>query len=106
MNDGFQENHLTQSDPLRSFAIAVVQGQVSEHSGQPVLLITDSSSAEAAAGNLGDDFRSSLPDILAMGRWESTASSPGKVGLHGVTERENSRQARLQHLLQGIGVKC
>ena len=36
--------------PLRSFAFAVVQGQVSEHRGQPLLLATDSSSAIAVSG--------------------------------------------------------
>jgi hypothetical protein len=52
------------------------------------------------------DFETAMEmiHILAMSRWESTAPPPGKVGLHGGIELENSQQARLQYLLKGIGV--
>lgn len=42
--------------------------------------------------------------IIGMNKWESTAPSPGKVGLYGEVELENSQQARLRYLLQGIGI--
>lgn len=42
--------------------------------------------------------------IIGMGKWESTAPPPGKVGLYGEVELENSQQARLRYLLHGIGV--
>ncbi|MGC2456712.1 MAG: hypothetical protein WA435_01800 [Gallionellaceae bacterium] len=42
--------------------------------------------------------------IIGMGKWESTAPPPGKVGLYDGMELENSQQARLQYLLIGIGL--
>jgi len=42
--------------------------------------------------------------IIGMGKWESTAPPPGKFGLYGEEEIENSQQARLRYLLEGIGL--
>ncbi len=42
--------------------------------------------------------------IIGMGKWESTAPPPGKHGSKGGVWMENSQQARLQFLLQGVGV--
>jgi hypothetical protein len=42
--------------------------------------------------------------IIGMGKWESTAPSPGEVGPYGEIELENSQQARLRYLLGNIGV--
>lgn len=42
--------------------------------------------------------------ILGMGKWESTAPTPGRFGSKGGVWMENSQQARLQFLLQGVGV--
>jgi len=42
--------------------------------------------------------------IIGMSMWEATAPQPGKIGLRGGSEMENSQQARLQFLLKGIGV--
>lgn len=39
-----------------------------------------------------------------MGKWEESAPRPGKPGSKGSVWMENSQQARLQFLLQGIGV--
>lgn len=41
--------------------------------------------------------------ICGMGRWECTAPQPGKYGYRGGVELENSQQARLQYLLEGVG---
>ena len=41
--------------------------------------------------------------IMGMDKWESTAPLPGKVGLRRNQALENSQQARLQYLLQGVG---
>lgn len=42
--------------------------------------------------------------ILGMGKWEVTAPKPGQYGLRSGVWMENSQQARLQYLLQGIGL--
>ncbi len=42
--------------------------------------------------------------ILGMGKWEETAPEPGQYGLKNGVWMENSQQARLQYLLQGIGL--
>lgn len=41
--------------------------------------------------------------ILALGKWESTAPAPGRTGTRGGLPLENSQQARLHYLLEGIG---
>ena len=42
--------------------------------------------------------------ILGMGKWEETAPDPGQYGWKGDVWMENSQQARLQYLLQCIGL--
>jgi hypothetical protein len=42
--------------------------------------------------------------IFGMVKWESTAPAPGTVGLRGGSSLENSQQARLQFLLENVGV--
>jgi hypothetical protein len=42
--------------------------------------------------------------IMGMGKWECAAPLPGKVGQRGGLAVENSQQARLQYILQGVGV--
>jgi len=42
--------------------------------------------------------------ILGMGKWEATSPEPGQYGWKGDAWMENSQQARLQYLLQGIGL--
>lgn len=42
--------------------------------------------------------------ILGMGKWESEAPEPGTVGLRGGSSLENSQQARLQFVLENVGV--
>jgi len=41
--------------------------------------------------------------ILALGKWESTAPAPGRIGTCDGLPLENSQQARLHYLLDGIG---
>jgi len=42
--------------------------------------------------------------ILALGKWESTAPMPGRTSIRNGLPLENSQQARLHYLLEGIGV--
>jgi len=63
-----------------------------------------------AMGNIPESFDVSFTTamemlhILGIGRWEETAPEPGQHGLKGGVWMENSQQARLQYLLQGIGL--
>jgi hypothetical protein len=42
--------------------------------------------------------------LYGLGRWESTAPPPGKVGFLNGSRCENSQQARLQYLLKNVGL--
>jgi hypothetical protein len=50
------------------------------------------------------DVAMEMLHIIGMGMWESTAPPPGKHGSKGGVWMENSQQARLRFLLQGVGV--
>lgn len=43
--------------------------------------------------------------IGGMSKWESTAPHPGKYGYRNGVELQNSQQARLQYLLEGVGFR-
>jgi hypothetical protein len=65
---------------------------------------------EGRIGNVPESFEVSFTTalemlyILGMGNWEASAPPPGQHGLKGDEWLENSQQARLQYLLQGIGL--
>jgi hypothetical protein len=41
--------------------------------------------------------------IIALGKWESTGPAPGRTGMRNGIPLQNSQQARLHFLLEGVG---
>lgn len=72
---------------------------------EPTIGVTLTSASASDQTKFNVTFMTALEmvHIYGMSKWESTAPQPGKHGYRGGVELENSQQARLQYLLQGVG---
>ena len=70
------------------------------------ITVTVGSSLLGGQSSFGVSFMTALEmiHIFGMAKWESTAPEPGTVGLRGGSSLVNSQQARLQFLLENVGV--
>jgi len=70
------------------------------------ITVTVGSGLPGGPSSFGVSFMTALEmiHIYGMAKWESTAPAPGTVGLRSGTSLKNSQQARLQFLLENVGV--